>query len=465
MSQMSPIQTPAPESDWLQSWASSLPLEARKAKLAAAIQAGTLDDEEAQAALYAWDIFWARANQLPPAGDWATWLLLAGRGFGKTRTIVEWARAQAALGIGPGAIVARTAADVRDVLIEGPAGLMACSPPWFRPTYEPSKRRLTWPNGVVAITFSAEQPDQLRGPQHAWAICDELAAWQHLADAWSNLQLGLRLGASPRAVVATTPRPVAGLRELLREPDTVATRGATFDNAVNLAAKALDYFRRRYEGTRLGRQELAGELLDDLPGALWTRAMCEEARRRGEPWSSLAGPARELFRRIVVAVDPSGSNGADKGDDQGIVVAGEIAGTAGRPEYVILQDLTGQRSPLEWARVAAQACQDWGADRIIAEGNYGGEMVRATLAQAAPNAPVKLLHASQGKRQRAEPIAALYEQQRVHHARSFPALEDEFCQFTTSGYQGGASPNRADAAIWALTELAHPHIAPRIRAL
>lgn len=465
MSQMSPTPTPAPESDWLRSWASNLPLEERRAALAAALRAGALEDEEAQAALYAWEVFWARPNQLAPPGDWSTWLLLAGRGFGKTRCIVEWARAQANGGLGPGAIVARTAADVRDVLIEGPAGLMACSPPNFRPTYEPSKRRVTWPNGVYAITFSAEQPDQLRGPQHAWAICDELAAWQYLEESWSNLQLGLRLGAHPRAVVATTPRPSAALRDLLREPDTVATRGGTYDNAANLPAKALDYFRRRYEGTRLGRQELAGEMLDDLPGALWTRAMIEAARKRGEPWSGLSAPTRELFRRIVVAVDPSGSNGDDEGDDQGIVVAGEIAGVAGRPEYVILQDLTGQRSPQEWGRVAVEACQASGADRIVAEANYGGAMVRAVLAQAGTNAPVKLIHASQGKRQRAEPIAALYEQGRVHHARAFPALEDELCQFTTSGYKGGASPNRADAAVWALTELSQLHIAPRIRAL
>lgn len=435
-----------------------MPRPERKERLKAALRAGSLTDDEALVASYAWDVFWARENQLAPSvaqngvDDWRVWLLLAGRGFGKTRTGCEWARAMAEAGQGPGAIVGRTAADVRDVLIEGPAGIMAISPPWFRPVYNPSKRRLTWPNGVYALTFSAEEPDQLRGPQHAWALADEFAAWQYLADAWSNLQMGLRLGRHPQLAVMTTPRPLPLIRQLVADKRNAVTRGATKDNRDNLAASAIEDLERRYAGTRLGRQELEGEILDDVPGALWTRDMIEQTR----PTPGIRPPPLEAFERIVVGVDPSGSDG-ERGDFIGIVAAGRLNPQAAREwgkEFVVLADMTCQERPEQWARLVIDAYDTARADKIIAEGNYGGDMVRALIQAVRPNAPVDLVHASRGKHVRAEPVSALYEQKKVMHAEAFTMLEDELCMFTPTGYKGEDSPNRADAAVWALTALA-----------
>jgi phage terminase large subunit-like protein len=427
------------------------------------IERGELDDEEALLVEYAWEALWARANQLEPEGDWRFWLLLAGRGFGKTRTIAEWVRCQAERGLGPGAIVGRTAADVRDVIVEGPAGIIASSPPYFRPVYEPSKRRLTWPNGIRATTFSAEEPDQLRGPQHSWAVCDELAAWAYLADTWSNLQMGLRLGDRPRCVIATTPRPLPLLRELLRDKRVAVTRGRTYDNAANLSADAIEDLQKRYEGTRLGRQELEGEILDDVPGALWTRAMLQEALERGKPYAGVWERVRDMFSRVVVAVDPSGSPDSERGDEIGIVAAGRLKHS---DEAVLLQDATMRDRPEVWAGKVQAVAERWDADAIVAEGNYGGDMVRATIQAAGGGRPVRIITASRGKAQRAEPVSLLYEQGRVHHARGFSQLEDELCFFTPNGYQGDASPNRADAAIWAVTELMlGPRHEPRIRRL
>ena len=432
------------------SWLASLPQQHRAKFLA------SLSEAEAAALNYDWG-FWARDNQLAPPGDWLTWLLLAGRGFGKTRTVCEWLRGKAEAGVGPLAIVGRTSADVRDVLIEGPAGLLAVSPPWFKPIWEPSKRRVTWPNGVTATTFSAEQPDQLRGPQHAAAIADEIAAWPYYEETWSNLLFGLRLGANPQVAAATTPRPLPMIRDLLRDPDCVTTRGKTRDNAGNLSPKAVALLEKRFAGTRLGRQELDGELLDDLAGALWTRAMLDGAHTNFRAWGEPG--AADAFERIVVGVDPSGTKGKerDEGDPIGIVVAGKLRG---QERYVLLEDLTCQERPEEWGRRVAQASQRWQADRIVAEANYGGDMVRAVIAIAAPGSAIDLVTASRGKHVRAEPISALYEQSKVAHARIESAgrgwtdLEDELAQFTGAGYQGGPSPNRADAAVWALTSLA-----------
>lgn len=397
-----------------------------------------LSDREAAALLYDWP-FWARPKQLPPAGGWRVWLILAGRGFGKTRTGAEWVRSLAESGrAGRIALVAETAADARDVMIEGESGLLSCCPPWARPRYEPSKRRVTWPNGAVATSFSADDPDQLRGPQFDAAWADEIAKWRYEA-AWDNLLLGLRLGTDPRCVATTTPKPRAWLARLLADPGTAVTRGGTRENAANLAPAFLDQILARYAGTRLGRQEVDGELLAEVPGALWTRALIEAARDGAAGTVDLA--------RVVVAVDPAVTSGADS-DETGIVVAG--ADAAGR--FRVLEDLSGRLSPDLWARRAAEAFRRHRADAVVCEVNQGGDLVVATLRTVDPTLPVRAVRATRGKRLRAEPVAALYEQGRVRHAGGFPELEDQMAGYT--GAPGEPSPDRLDALVWALTDLA-----------
>src|SRR5690242_2220747 len=317
----------------------------------------------------------ARPNQLPPPGDWwQIWLLLAGRGFGKTRTLAEWVCHQTASGqAGRIALVTATAADARDVLVEGESGILAVAPPWFRPVYESSKRRLTWPNGAIATTFSAEEPERLRGPQHDAAVCDELGSWSR-PETWDMLQFGLRLGRHPRCLVATTPRPTKLIRELLAREGrgVVVTRGSTYENRANLAPGFFDQIIRKYEGTRLGRQELEAQLLDDVPGALWNRERLEETR-----W-----PAhRNLpdLKRIVVAVDPAASSG-EEADETGIIVAGKDAAGHG----YVLEDQSGRYPPTEWARVAISLYRKYKADRVVAEVNNGGDMVEATIRMVDP---------------------------------------------------------------------------------
>ncbi len=401
-----------------------------------------LTDREAAALLYDWR-FWARPKQLPPEGGWRAWLILAGRGFGKTRTGAEWVRAAAESGRARRiALVAETAADARDVMIEGESGLLACSPPWARPRYEPSKRRVTWPNGAIATSFSADDPDQLRGPQFDAAWADEIAKWRHEA-AWYNLALGLRLGADPRCVATTTPKPRAWLARLMADPGTVVTRGTTRENAANLAPAFLDQVLARYAGTRLGRQEIEGEFLTEIPGALWTRAVIEAAR---EPALVGAGGAPDLAR-IVVAVDPAVTAGAAS-DETGIVVAG----VAGDGRFWVLEDLSGRMSPDLWARRAAEAFRRHRADAVVCEVNQGGDLVVATLRTVDRLLPVRAVRATRGKRLRAEPVAALYEQGRVRHAGGFAELEDQMAGFT--GAPGEASLDRLDALVWALTDLA-----------
>ena len=283
----------------------------------------------------------ARPNQLPPSSTWwQIWLLLAGRGFGKTRTLAEWVCDQVACGQARRiALVAATAADARDVLVEGESGILAVAPPWCRPVYEPSKRRLTWPNGAIATTFSAEEPERLRGPQHDAAVCDELGSWSR-PETWDMLQFGLRLGRNPRCLVATTPRPTKLIRELLAREghDVVVTRGSTYENRANLAPGFFDQVIRKYEGTRLGRQELLAEVLEDTPGALWNRDALDQCRREHAP---------EL-RRIVVAIDPAATSGEDA-DETGIIVAGKDGGGHG----YVLADLSGRYSPADWAKTAS----------------------------------------------------------------------------------------------------------------
>jgi len=385
----------------------------------------------------------ARPNQLPPPGDWwQIWLLLAGRGFGKTRTLAEWVCEQALFGLASRiALVAATAADARDVLVEGESGILAVAPPWFRPIYEPSKRRLTWPNGAIGTTFSAEEPERLRGPQHDAAVCDELGSWSR-PETWDMLQFGLRLGRNPRCLVATTPRPTKLIRELLAREgrDVVVTRGSTYDNRPNLAPGFFDRVIRKYEGTRLGRQELNAELLEDTPGALWSHGIIDAARQAAAP--NLA--------RIVVAIDPATTSGEDA-DETGIVVVGKDNQGHG----YVLADASGKYQPIEWAKIAITAYRTHHADRIVAEVNNGGEMVENTLRMVDPNIPFTAVRASRGKVTRAEPVSALYEQGRMHHVGTFPQLEDQMTNFTSDfdRQSAGYSPDRVDALVWAVTDL------------
>lgn len=415
-----------------------------------------LTDEECDQLLHDWRFF-ARPEQLEPEGDWLIWLILAGRGFGKTRTGSEWVREQVKRGASRLGLIAPTASDARDVMVEGESGLLAVC--WAgdrtysgdligRPTYEPSKRRLTWANGAIATLFSAEEPERLRGPQHECLWCDELAAWKYLRETWDMAMFGLRLGARPRTCVTTTPKPLPLVKEIAKDPRTAVTRGSTFDNAVNLAPTFLKAIRDKYEGTRLGRQELNAEILDDLPGALWQRDAIDQKRVKDIP----------DLRRIVVAVDPSGTKGeSDEGDEVGIVVVG--LGVDGRG--YVLADFSCKLSPDGWGRRAVAAYRgDWSktperhrADRIVAERNFGGAMVEHVIKTIDPKVPYKEVTASRGKVARAEPVAALYEQGRVSHVGSFPELEDQMCQIDASGYIGEGSPDRADALVWALTEL------------
>ena len=375
----------------------------------------------------------ARAEQTAPAGDWSTWLYMAGRGAGKTRAGAEWVQEQIDSGCRRIALVGATAADVRDVMVEGESGILATARPGMRPTYEPSRRRLTWPNGAIATTYSAEEPERLRGPQHDAAWADELGAWRY-SETWDMLMFGLRLGADPRALVTTTPRPTPLVRSIINNPTTVTTRGTTYDNRANLAPTFFETIISRYEGTRLGRQELEGELIEDVPGALWTIGMLDGLRVRTAP---------ELDR-VIVAVDPAATSGPES-DETGIVAVG--IGVDGHG--YVLHDRSCRLSPDGWARRAAQLYHETEADRLVVEDNQGGEMVSFTLGTVDQTVPVKRIRAARGKRLRAEPVAALYEQGRIHHVGAFPELEDQMASFTGDG---GEHDDRVDALVHALTE-------------
>ncbi len=421
-----------------------------------------LTDEEADDLLHTWEL-WARPNQLEPApvlenGEhWVTWLILAGRGFGKTRcgaeTIIKWVREGKCKRI---ALVAEDSADARDVMVEGESGILACSPRDFKPKYEPSKRRLTWPNGAQATLFSAEDYDSLRGPQFDGAWCDELCKWRYAQEAWDNLQFGLRLGDHPQQLVTTTPRPMKLLKDIILRSDTAITKGTTMENLINLAPPFRKAVVEKYEGTRIGRQELNAELLDDTPGALWSRTMIDESRLR--PVDSLTPIHLPHFSRVIVAVDPAKEIG-EAAAETGIVVVGRDSEGRG----YVLEDLSLAGSPEEWGRAAVIAFDEWEADNIVYEANQGGEMVAAVLRGAARSlkddlmrtadfVPLKAVHATRGKYVRAEPVSQLYEQKRVHHVGTFPELEDQMCEFTPDGNMG-YSPDRMDALVWGLTEL------------
>jgi phage terminase large subunit-like protein len=397
--------------------------------------------------------FWALPHQLPPEGAWKSWVIMGGRGAGKTRAGAEWVRAEVegARPLDPGrarrvALVGETIDQVREVMIFGDSGILACSPPDRRPVWEATRRRLVWPNGAVAQVFSAHDPDSLRGPQFDAAWVDELAKWKKAETTWDMLQFALRLGDNPRQVVTTTPQNVPVLKAILKNPSTVVTHAPTEANRAYLAASFLEEVRARYEGSRLARQELDGVLLEDVQGALWTTAMLEGARAER--------PA--AFDRVVVAVDPpvTGHSGSD---DCGIVVVGAV--TQGAPQqwraFVIEDASVSGASPAVWAEAVAAVAARHQADRVVAEVNQGGDLVTEVLRQVDPAIPVKTVRATRGKHLRAEPVAALYEQGRVHHVAGarLAALEDQLCRMTVQGWQGKGSPDRLDALVWAIHEL------------
>jgi len=409
--------------------------------------------------------FWAMPHQLPPEGDWRAWVILGGRGAGKTRAGAEWVRAQVegSRPLDSGrctrlALVGETIDQVREVMIFGESGIMACSPPDRRPEWQATRKRLLWPNGAIAQVFSAHEPDSLRGPQFDGAWVDELAKWKRARETWDMLQFGLRLGADPRVCVTTTPRNVGVLKELMARDSTVVTSAPTEANAANLAQGFLEEVRARYAGTRLGRQELDGVLVDTAEDALWTPALIE------------AGQVAEVppLDRIVVAIDPpvTGHGGSDA---CGIVVAGAVTrGPVRDWRAVVLEDASVEgASPAQWAEAAIRAMDRWGAERLVAEVNQGGDLVEQVIRQLDPLVSLRKVHASRGKVVRAEPVAALYEQGRVQHLKGLDRLEDQMCAMTARGYEGRGSPDRVDALVWALTDLviepAARWRAPRIR--
>lgn len=419
----------------------SHPPEVQKAILA------ELSEAELAELEYNWR-FWARPEQIAPDGDWLTWVINAGRGFGKTRAGAEWVREQVESGRRRIAIIGETYKDLVEVMCFGDSGIASVFPEHQRPKIVTNPNvHITFHTGAIALGYNATQPSQLRGPQFDASWADELAKWKKARETWDMLQFGLRLGDKPQALVTTTPRPIPVLKEIMADASTVVTHGSTFDNAGNLAASFLTKVRTRYEGTRLGRQELSAEMLDDVPGALWTAA-------RFHPHEG----AIEA-RRIVVGVDPSGAGSAEEsGDDIGIVVAALLKDrdAQGRDMFAILEDATCKLSPSGWGRRAVERYEAHGADCIVAERNFGGAMVESNIRTASPrgrNAKVKMVTASRGKTVRAEPVAALYEQGRVLHMPGLTELEDQMMQMTGSGFVGEGSPDRLDAAVWALTEL------------
>ena len=427
---------------------------------------GGLSDKSLMALPWLFE-FWALAHQLPPEGVWKTWVIMGGRGAGKTRAGAEWVRAQVEGGTptAPGrarrvALVGETVDQVREVMVMGESGILACSPPDRRPEWQATRKQLVWPNGAVAQVFSAHDPASLRGPQFDAAWVDELAKWPKGQEAWDQLQFALRLGDNPRQVVTTTPQNVGVLKDILKNPSTVTTHAPTDANRAHLAASFLAEVKARYGGQRLGLQELEGLLIDEVDGALW-RAADLDAQRVG---------VLPAFSRIVVAVDPSVTSGSAS-DECGIVVVGAV--TDGPPQNwraVVLEDASVRgATPDTWARAAISAMDRHKADRLVVEVNQGGELVTQVIRSIDALVPIKAVHASKGKGTRAEPVSALYEQGRVAHVRGLAALEDQMCQMTAQGYMGKGSPDRLDALVWALTELlVEPslrHRSPQVRTL
>lgn len=411
-----------------------------------------------------WPVF-AHPHQVPPVGapngePWLTWLLIGGRGAGKTRAGAEWVRAQA-LGRPPFAeratgriaLVGETEHDVREVMIEGVSGILGVHPRGERPVWSPSRRRLQWENGAIAEVFSAEDPESLRGPQFHCAWLDEMAKWRQAEAAFDMLQFGLRLGQHPRQLITTTARPTALLKRLLADPSTAVTRAGTAANAFHLAPTFLRHVLARYAGTRLGRQELNGDIIDDRPDALWSRAMLERCRVDAAP----------CLQRIVVAVDPPATS-TKRADACGIVAAGLSENGI---VYVLADDSVHGATPTMWASKAIALWRRLEADALVVEVNQGGDMVRTVINEIDAGVAVTPVRATRGKWLRAEPVAALYEQGRVRHVGAFAALEDEMCDFASSGLSNGKSPDRLDALVWAVSSLAlgRRGDGPRIRTL
>ena len=392
--------------------------------------------------------FWARPKQLPPEGDWATWVIRAGRGFGKTRSGGGWVHERALEESGRWcALVGRTPADVRDYMLEGPGGILRNTAPRERPHYEPSKRRVTWPNGSWATIYSGDEPDQLRGFSGDTAWLDEMAKYRYAPESWDNMQFGMReaSGDRPRRLITTTPRPLAILKQIEAMASTIVVTGSSYENRANLDPTYFAETIAAYEGTRFGRQEIHAEILEDVPGALWTRRNLDEYRVAEAPAMS----------RIVIAVDPAATS-EESSNETGIVAAGLAPNADGVPHGYTLDDWSLRGSPDEWGRRVVACYRRFEADRIVAEKNQGGEMVEHVIKSVDPNVPVTLVHASRGKYVRAEPVSALYEQGRVHHVGSLPVLEDQMIAFTpesSANRKGGESPDRVDALVWAYSDL------------
>lgn len=376
----------------------------------------------------------ARPSQATPPGDWTYWLILAGRGFGKTRTGAEWVRQEARTSRYVN-LIGATADDARDIMIEGESGILAVCPKHERPEYKPSQRKLIWPNGAQSLIFTADEPERLRGKQHERIWADEVAAWRY-PESWDQAKFGLRLGQRPRACLTTTPKPSKLIKLIINDPATHVTRGSTYDNRDNLAPSFFSEIVKTYEGTRLGRQELNAEILDDNPGSLWTRKQLDDLRVQIAP----------AMKRVVVAIDPAVTSREDS-DETGIVIVGKGVDD----QFYVLRDLSLIASPDGWARQAVIGYHDFKADRIIAETNNGGDLVEAVIRQVDRNCSYKKVTASRGKIIRAEPVAALYEQGRVHHVGGFDRLEDQMCEYNP--LESGYSPDRMDALVWAITEL------------
>lgn len=422
----------------------------------------SLTDEEASAIQFQWS-FWARPEQLCPlwdTDDKLTWMILAGRGFGKTRSGAEWVRDLVEQHkYRRIALVAEDAGDARDVMVEGESGIMAVCPPWNRPNYEPSKRRLTWPNGARATIYSADDPESLRGPQHDAAWLDELCKWRYQQEAWDQLQFGLRLGRRPVQCITTTPKPTKLLKEIVQRPSTYITKGHTYDNLDNLAQTFREAIVARYEGTRLGRQELSAEILDDNPNALFHQGIIDQARVKKKDM-----PAD--LQMTVIAVDPP-ATGNETADECGLIAASRDIPNTNHAHFYVHHDGTVQgRSPEGWAKAAVSMYYKFEANAIVAEVNNGGDMVESVIKNVDPTVKVIKVRASKGKWIRAEPVAGLYEQGRVHHVGTFTELEDQMCDFDPSGLVEGKSPDRMDALVWGIAELSGRKQAdPRIRSL
>ncbi|WGI20843.1 terminase family protein [Amylibacter sp. IMCC11727] len=427
----------------------------------------SLSDETLQALPYLFE-FWALPHQLEPAGDWSTWVILGGRGAGKTRAGAEWVRSKVE-GAGPAdagqhkrvALIGETLDQVREVMVFGDSGIIANSPPDRVPEWHAARRALVWPNGAEAWAMSASSPEHLRGPQFDCVWADELGKWKKARDTWDMMQFALRLGEDPRALVTTTPRNIGILKEILEADDTVATHAPTEANRANLAPSFLKKVYLDYGGSRLGKQELDGKMIEDVEGALWPAHVLDGLQKADVP----------EMDRIIVAVDPPAS-GKSTADACGIIVAG-VQTHGGGPEHwkawVLADESVRGASPAAWAKVVADTAKTWQADRVVAEVNQGGDMVEAVLRQQAPMLAYRAVHATRGKTVRAEPVAALYEQGRVCHAKGLRTLEDQMAEMTLTGFAGKGSPDRVDALVWALTDLmidpAASFTMPRIKRL